>query len=189
VSGSESRFYRDRPGAGWLFVAVTVPLLLALIGWAGSGAQRGAPTVPSVVASASLTPAPEPVPTTTSQAPTGPFGAFSIVRSGKGFQIGGQMPDAAEKQSLIDTLNLAMPGATVTDQLQVVPGVRAPDFGSLGGVFSTAPEITDFALRLADGTLTLTGTATKPDRRAAAESAAAQAWPNVKIVNDIRVSP
>ena len=51
------RFYRRPPGAAWLLALLTIPLLLALIGWAGLrtpdlDVDAGAP---SVNASATLT--------------------------------------------------------------------------------------------------------------------------------------
>jgi peptidoglycan-binding protein ArfA len=49
-------------------------------------------------------------------------------------------------------------------------------------------EITDFGLKLERGVITLTGTAPSEDVKSAAESSAATEWPNVKVVNDIRVS-
>ncbi len=66
--------------------------------------------------------------------------------------------------------------------------MRAPDFSALGGVFSVTPNIPDFSLVVDGGTLTLTGTAPSDSERAAVEEAAAAAWPDVLIVNDIRVS-
>ena len=187
--GSVSRFYRRRPGIGWLLAVLIVPLLLAVIGWGGLTATQDADdpvlTVPSVSPSATLTAAPA---TSEPAAPQAPFGRFSIVRNATGFTLGGQLPDATQKSSLLEAMSLAMPGATVVDELEIAPDVRVPDIAALGGVFSVTPNIPDFSLVVDAGTLTLTGTAPSESERAAVESAAAAAWPDTRIVNDIRVS-
>jgi peptidoglycan-binding protein ArfA len=104
-----------------------------------------------------------------------------------GFALAGDLPDESAKTSLLEAIKMAMPGAVVADDFKIVPGVATPDFASLGGVFSTAVEITDFGLKLENGVITLTGTAPSEEVKAAAESAAAATWPNVKIANDIAV--
>lgn len=185
----EARYYRLRPGAGWLAAAVLVPLLLAVIGWADAYRDTGVVevTAPVVSPSASLTPQPAPNATSApSPTPPRPLGTFSIVRSGAGFTIGGQMPSASEKDGLVQALSMAMPGGAIVDQLTVDPAVRAPDIAALGGVFGVIPEIEGFTLRCDGTTVTLSGTAPRSQVRAAAESAAAAAWPKLKIVNDIR---
>lgn len=184
---SESRFYRRQPGIGWLLALLVVPLLLAIIGWAGFKATERADDpvlpVPSVSPSATLTAAPS-----ETAEPQAPFGRFSIVRNPTGFTLGGQLPDATQKSSLLESMDLAMPGARVVDELEITPGVRVPDFAALGGVFSVTPNIPDFSLVVDGGTLTLTGTAPSESERAAVEAAAAAAWPDVRIVNNIRVN-
>lgn len=179
--------HRQRPGIGWLIALLVVPLLLALISWGAATATQTADdpilAAPSVAPTATLTAAPaEPA------EPQAPFGRFSIVRDAAGFTLGGQLPDALQKSSLLDSMDLAMPGATIVDQLEIAPGVRAPDFSALGGVFSVTPNIPDFRLVVDGGTLTLTGTAPSDSERAEVEDAAAAAWPDVLIVNNIRVS-
>jgi peptidoglycan-binding protein ArfA len=109
------------------------------------------------------------------------------VRTSNGFTLAGDLPDESTATSLRDALGTALPGARIVDDFKVVPGAQAPDFARLGGVFGAALEITDFGLKLEDGVITLTGTAPSQDVKAAAESAAAAAWPNVKIANDIQV--
>jgi peptidoglycan-binding protein ArfA len=186
----DSAFYRRQPGLGWLVAFLVVPALLALIGWAGM--DRSDRSVdfapPSVDPSATLA-----VPSTTSAGTTSASPAaaayppFSIVNTARGFALAGDLPDESAKASLLDAIKLAMPGAEIADDFKIVPGVVAPDFASLGGVFSTAVEITGFGLKLDNGVITLTGTAASEEVKAAAESAAAATWPNVKIANDIQV--
>jgi peptidoglycan-binding protein ArfA len=184
---TESKFYRRQPGIGWLLALLVVPLLLALIGWGGFTASQDADDpilpVPSVNPSATLTAAPS-----APSEPAAPFGRFSIVRNATGFTLGGELPDATQKSSLLESIGLAMPGATVVDEFEVKPGVRVPDIAALGGVFSTTPNIPDFSLVLDGGELTLTGTAPSDSDKAAVEAAAAAAWPDVKIVNNIQVA-
>jgi peptidoglycan-binding protein ArfA len=81
-----------------------------------------------------------------------------------------------------------MPGVGVVDNLTVNPGVKAPGFSGLGGLFGTALKVPDFSLKLDNDVVTLTGTAPSEDVKAAAETDAASAWPNVKIVNNIQVT-
>lgn len=184
---TQSKFYRRRPGLGWLIALLAIPLLLALIGWAGFGRsdKNVELAVPSVNPSATLA-APS-VSTPNVNVPSAGFAPMSIVRTGDGFTLAGQVPDLATKTSLLDALKLAMPGATIVDNLEVTPGVTVPDFAPLGGLFSVAADIPDFKLDLAGDTITLTGTAPSEDLKAAAEAAASSTWPNVKIVNDIQV--
>lgn len=187
----ESRFYRGKPGVGWLFAVVAVPALLALIGWGGldrEAAESDELTLPTVNPTATLSatagvPAPS-----TAQAAEGDFAPWSIVRSGNEFRIAGELPDEQTKKGLLDSLNLVLPGATVTDGLTVKPGVRTPDIAGLGGVFSAAVGIPDFNLTLDGDTLTLTGSAPAEAVRASAETYARTAFPNVNVVNEIEVT-
>jgi peptidoglycan-binding protein ArfA len=195
---ADSKFYRRRPGLGWLLALLVIPALIALIGWAGTDRSGTDPvlTAPSVNPSATLTtPASSAGPTTTAGMPVGGYAPFSIVRNGNvgdpagamGFTVGGEVPDEATKTSLIDALVTTMPGAKIVDELKITPGVTVPDVAGLGGVFSAAIGIPGFSLNLVGDTLTLTGTAPSEELKAAAESAAAATWPGVKVVNDIRV--
>ncbi|MET0474849.1 MAG: OmpA family protein [Mycobacterium sp.] len=181
------RFYRRPPGIGWVVALVTVPLLLALIGWAASNGSRetvgfATPSVdagasPTTVSSSTLPPA----------APGARFGAMSIVRSGNGFTLTGELPDASLKASLAESLQQAMPGAKIVDQLTVKPGVRGPEFAGLGGLFGAALDIPGFSAKFDGDTVTLTGTASSLVAKASAESAATATWPNVTVANDIQV--
>jgi peptidoglycan-binding protein ArfA len=169
---------------------IAVPLLLALIGWgASNGSQKSVELVtPSIGPSASLT-----IPPAPSAQPPNPdagakFGAMSIVRSGNGFTLTGELPDASLKASLADSLKQAMPGAKIVDDLTVKPGVRGPEFAGLGGLFGAALDIPGFSAKFDGDTVTLAGNASSVVNKASAESAAKAAWPNVAVVNDIQVA-
>ena len=168
---------------------LAIPVVLALVVW---GFYVGLDpdddvAVPVGDPAATLT-----VPSTGAQpGPTGsvddrPFGPMSIVRSGNGFTLTGELSDLNTKTSLVQALGQAMPGARIIDQLTVNPKVESPDFSALGALFGTALDITGFTLTLAGGKLTLTGDAPAVDVRAAAAAAAGVAWPNVDLVNDIK---
>jgi peptidoglycan-binding protein ArfA len=181
----ESKLYRRPPGIRWVLAALIVPLVLAVIGLAGSGGSDDAaqPSAPPPVPSATAAPAP---PSSTSVPPAGPFGAFSMARTGNGYTLGGEMPED-QKRELVDAIRFALPGATVVDQIEVNPNVRAPDAALLGGVFSVTPDVTGFDLRLANGTVRVTGTAQSEKQKADVTSAVVDAWPGTRVVNDIRV--
>lgn len=184
---TESKWYRRKPGAGWLLAFLAIPLLLAPIGLSGFATPKLTP--PSVAASASLTPSPVPsVSAPSTELPDGDFAPFSMVRSGNGFALAGQLPSEDMKAQLLASIQQAMPGVDIVDNLTIAPGVKPPGFSGLGGLFGTALKIPDFSLKLDNGTLTMTGTAPSEEVKAAAEADAASAWPNVKIVNDIQVT-
>jgi peptidoglycan-binding protein ArfA len=184
---TESKWYRRKPGAGWLLALLAIPLLLALIGLSGFATPKLTP--PSVAASASLTPPPSPsVSAPSTQVPATGFAPFSMVRSGNGFTLAGELPSEDIKAQLLGSIQQAMPGVEVVDNLTVTPGVKAPGFSPLGGLFGTALKMPDFSLKLDNDVVTLTGTAPSDDVKAAAEADAAAAWPNVKIVNNIQVT-
>jgi peptidoglycan-binding protein ArfA len=184
---TESTWYRRKPGAGWLLAFLAVPLLLALIGLSGLGPSTKDATItpPSVAASAALTPPPSP--SASAPAPAVGLAPFSMMRSGNGFKLAGELPSEDVKAQLLGSIQQAMPGVAVEDGLTVHPGVQAPGFSGLGGLFGTALKVPDFSLKLANDVVTLTGTATSEDVKAAAETDAASTWPNVRIVNGIRV--
>ncbi|BBY31877.1 BON domain-containing protein [Mycolicibacterium sediminis] len=184
-----------RPGPGWWAALLVVPLLLAVIGWAGFGdrevAGQAVPSADPPTAMSGAPGPPTPAPTTPAAAPPArsdlPFGPFSITRSTDGFVIGGKMPDEGQKSSLIEAIRMAMPGAVVGDELGVDPNVRVPDVALLAGVFSVTANIPDFRVTVDRGVLTLTGVAPGERERASVESAATEAWPGLPVVNDIRV--
>ncbi len=179
MPGSESRFYRRQPGVGWLLTVIAVPLLLALIGWsATSRSEKPVAVVPPTTSSSAVAAAPSPAAS----------GTMSIVRSGNGFTLTGQMPDATSKASLLEALRQALPGAKIVDALTVAPGVSSPEFAGLGGLFGAALDTPGFAANLRGDTVTLTGTASSAATKAAAAAAAKATWPNVAVVNDIGVT-
>jgi peptidoglycan-binding protein ArfA len=187
-----SRFYRRSPGPAWLLALLAIPLLLGLIGWSGLSKGTGAGvTAPSVSASASLT-----APAMTGPAMSGPevnppglnFAPLSILRSGNGFTLNGELPSLDAKNGLLDSLKLAFgPNINLTDNLTVKDGVNLPDFAKLGSIFGAAVDIPDFGFDLKGDTLTLTGTAPTEDVKAQVEAAAKAAWPKLTIVNNIEV--
>jgi peptidoglycan-binding protein ArfA len=198
---TESRLYRRKPGLGWILALIAIPVLLALIGLGTlSGSKKDIDlAVPSVPASATLTVPSGPAmkgPAMTGPAMTGPdanapgasFAPFSILRSGNGFTLAGELPDEDVKKSLIESVTQALPGASVIDNLTVTPGVKPPDFAKLGGLFGASVNIPDFSLNLVGDTITLTGTAPTEDAKAEVEAATADTWPNAKIVNNIQVT-
>lgn len=182
-----STFYRRRPGIGWVLALIVVPLLLALIGWSARSHQAVDVATPSPSASPMIPATP------TASAPSDPgagarFGAMSIVRSGNGFTLAGELPDASLKASLAESLRQAMPGAKIVDDLTVTPGVRGPQFAGLGGLFGAALDIPGFSAKLDGDAVTLAGTASSVVTKASAESAARATWPDVTVVDDIRVN-
>lgn len=187
---TDSKFYRRRPGVGWLLAALIVPLLLALIGWNASDRANREDVfgLPRVDPAATLTaPSAPPVSAPSATADGQRFGALSIVRSGNGFTLTGELPDEATKTSLLESLTQAMPGANIVDNLTVTPGVKGPEFSALGALFGSALEIPGFSSSLVGDTLTLAGNADSEDVKAAAEASAEATWPNVEMVNDIQV--
>lgn len=188
-----SRFYRRRPGPAWLLALLAIPLLLGLIGWSGlnKAANDVNASVPSINASATLTPPNVNAPNVTApnvNAPDLNLAPLSILRSGKGFTLTGDLPDISAKAPLIDALKLAFgPDIDITDNLTVKAGVNAPDFSVLGPVLKAAVDIPDFSFDINGDTLTLKGTAPSEDVKAAVEAAAKAAWPTLTIVNDIEV--
>ncbi|MDP9164896.1 MAG: OmpA family protein [Actinomycetota bacterium] len=158
---------------------VAVLTLLLLTGCGASGGSRdAATTAPSV-----------PATTTSTAAPGPPVGAMSIVRTANGFTVTGEVPDQALKASLPDTLRQALPGAKIVDDLTVKPGVTAPEFAGLGALFGAVVDVEGFAVHLADGTATLTGTTASADAKSAMETAVKATWPGVVVVDQIAAGP
>lgn len=90
-----SKFYRRPPGAAWLPALLAIPLLLALIGWAGPKKPDADAnlTLPSVNPSATLTAPsvnPPDVNAPNVNAPEMNFAPLSILRNGKGFTLSGE---------------------------------------------------------------------------------------------------
>ena len=184
----DSRFYRKPPGLGWLLSLLLIPLLLGALGYATRDKSADVDlTAPTVDATATLT-----APTATApnvNVPGLSFAPLSITRNGNDWNLSGDLPDAAAKTSLLDSLRGALgAGANLIDNVNITPGVNAPDFSGLGDLFKAAVDIPDFKFNLEGDTVTLAGTAPSEDAKAAVETAAKAAWPNLKIVNNIRVT-
>ena len=161
-----------------LLVALTLLLMVAGCGASGNSGDAG-DTGQATVTPTSTSPS--------TAVKSGPFGAMSIVRTANGFTVTGEVPDESLKAELPGTLRQAMPGAKIVDQLTVKPGVTAPEFSGLGALFGVAMDVQGFGVRLVGNTATLTGTAKTDATKSAAETAVTETWPDVIVVNDIRV--
>lgn len=188
---TDSKFYRRPPGVAWLVALLAIPLLLALISWAGLRKPEVDVTadLQSVNPSATLTaPSVSPPDVNAPNAPEVNFGPLSILRNANGFALSGEMPSAEAKTGLLESLKLAFgPDIQLTDNLNVNPNVNAPDFAALGSVFGAAVDIPDFHFDLNGDTLTLAGVAPAEEVKTEVEAAAKSAWPKMKIVNNIQV--
>jgi peptidoglycan-binding protein ArfA len=182
-----SRFYRKSPGAGWLLALIAIPLLLAWMGLSGlhrsdAGANSTAPamTGPAMTGPAMTGPA--------MAGPETPYAPLSAKRVGSGFTLTGDLPDAEMKTGLLSALRSAFgPNITLTDNLNVKPGVKGPEFAGLGAVFGTSAGIPDFGFDVSGDSVTLTGTAPSAEVKSDVEEAARSAWPNIVVVNNIAV--
>ena len=184
----DSRFYRRPPGLGWLLSLLLIPLLLGALGYATRDKSADIDmTAPTVDATATLT-----APTVTAPTVNVPglsFAPLSIIRNGNDWTLSGDLPDAAAKTSLLDSLRASLgAGANLIDNVNITAGVNAPDFSGLGDLFKAAVDIPDFNFNLEGDTVTLTGTAPSEEAKAAVEAAAKAAWPDLTIVNNIRVT-
>lgn len=188
---TDSKFYRRPPGAAWLVALLAIPLLLALISWAGLRKPEvdAAANLPNVNPSATLTvPSVSPPDVNAPNAPEVNFGPLSILRNANGFALSGELPSADAKAGLMESLKLSFgPDIELTDNLNVNPDVNAPDFAALGSVFGAAVDIPDFHFDLNGDTLTLKGVAPAEEVKTEVEAAAKSAWPNMKIANEIEV--
>ncbi|MET0992772.1 MAG: OmpA family protein [Mycobacterium sp.] len=183
-----SRFYRRPPGLGWLLALLAVPLLLGAIGYGIKDRDADVDvTMPTVDPTVTLT-----APTVTApnvNVPALSFAGLSISRNGNDFTLSGELPDLAAETSLLDSLKGALGGGVnLIDNINIKPDISAPDFSGLGALFRAAVDIPDFKFDLNGDTITLTGTAPSEDAKAAVEAAAKAAWPNLKVVNEIRVT-
>ena len=64
-------------------------------------------------------------------------------------------------------------------------GTVTVDFTAAAPVFEAASGIDDFTLVADGGTVTLGGTAARPDAAAAVQAAAEDTWPRAHIVNEL----
>jgi peptidoglycan-binding protein ArfA len=180
------RYVRHRLGVAWFVALVSIPLLLAVIGWAAMRTpdvevDAGAPVNPSATLTA-------PTSTEAQTPPQTNFAPLSIAQTGNGFTLGGELPSVEAKTSLSQSLKLAFgSGITLVDNITVKPGGNAPDFAALGSILGSAVDITGFRFELKGDTVTLSGKAPAEDSRNEVQSAVKAAWPNMRIINNIQV--
>jgi peptidoglycan-binding protein ArfA len=182
-----STFYRRPLGVAWLIAVVLIPLLFGAIGYGALDRSRTQTEV-----------SPEPsgtLPTLTepgfSDVPPPAFALapLSIVWNGNQITLNGDMPSEEAKRALLDTVIEAVgQDVNIFDDLEINPDVKALDFSSAGPVFDAAATIRDFRLVVDGDTVTLAGTATSTDSARAVEDAAARAWQNVNLVDQIEIS-
>lgn len=166
----------------WALSLVTVPLFLGLIGWSESDRSNNQVplTLPVVDPSATLAPVPA--------GPAAAVAPLSLSRSGNTVTLEGDVPDAAVKATLFDSLRDTFgPHITVAEHLNLRPGISPPDLRPLGPVLGAAEDVRDFGVEWSGDRVTLGGTAPTESVRRGVETAARSAWPNMKIANDIRV--
>ena len=182
-----SKFYGPPPSLGWLLAPLLVPLLLAAIGYSARDRSNKDidVTLPSVNSSV----------TSTMTTVTGPnvnvpamsFAPLSISRNGNDFTLSGDLPDAAAKASLLDALKGAWGAMSISSTTSTYKRALTRQLPGIGAVFKAAAAIPDVNFNLDGDTITLTGTASSEDEKAAVDAAARAAWPKLKISNDIQV--
>jgi peptidoglycan-binding protein ArfA len=171
---TESRYYRRSPGWGWLLGLLLIPLLF---GWLGWNAVKPKVDLPSVSVSAPSV-----------SVPSLNLSPLSILRNGRDFTLSGILPDLAAKNSLLAALKAALGGGVnLIDKIDIEAGANAPGFDGLAGLLKAAADIPDFHFTVAEGTLTLTGTAPSQEAKDAVEAAAKAGWPNLQIINNIAI--
>ena len=171
---TESRFYRQSPGVGWLLSLLLIPLLFGWLGW-GALKPKVDVNVPSISADGVSAPALN-------------FSPLSILRNGNDFTLSGLLPDLSVKDRLLAVLRAALgPGVNLIDKVDIAAGASAPGFDGLAALFKAAADVGDFQFTVQGDTLTLSGTAPSEEIRAAVEAAARAGWPNVTVINDITI--
>lgn len=168
----------------WSVVAVVVLLLLGGIGWVafGTGSREDArsDTADSSTPAASGT-------ETTSAAPSAALAQLSLNRNGNDVTLSGNLPDAQARSQLVATVKAQWVAATVVDNVTLAPGVSAPDLTGLSGLLVAVAGIADFGWTVHGEDLTLTGTAPNLDVASQVQSAAALAFPNLKLTNNLQI--
>lgn len=173
---TESRYYRQSPGWGWLLGLLLIPLLF---GWLGWGALKpkvdvSAPSIGVTAPNVSL--------------PSINLSPLSILRNGNDFTLSGMLPDLSAKNALLAALKAALgPGVNLIDKIDIAAGATAPDFSGFTALFKAAADVPDFRYTVEGGTLTLTGTAPSEEVKAAIEAAAKAGWPNLQIINNMTI--
>lgn len=185
-----SRFYRRPPGVGWLLALAAIPLLLALIGYGITDRSQldiNGPNINTPSLAAPTLSLSQSVPSV--NPPGWSFAPLAILRNGNVITLNGDLPDIVTRTGLLDMLKGVFgSGVELVDNLNIKAGVTAPDLSSLGAVFKAAVSMPDFKFKIVDDTVTLIGTAASDAVKFAVEAAAKAAWPNLKLLNDIRVS-
>lgn len=181
-----SRFYRRPPGRGWWLALVTVPLLLALIGYGITDRPAAGRTEPVVAGPALTTPA---EPEATAHRPPGSaVVSVAILRNGDVVTLNGELPDGATRTALLTKLTGVFgPQVRLVDNLNIKPGVAAPDIAGLAALFQAGINMADLKFQLNRGTLTLTGTAAAEREKAAVDTVVRNTWPAATIRDEIRV--
>lgn len=179
-----SRFYRRPPGFGWLLALVTIPLLLALIGYGITDRSKLDINAPNINAPNVAAPS---VPSVS--LPALSFAPLAILRNGNVVTLNGDVPDIATRTGLLDMLKGVFgSGIELVDNLNIKPGVKVPDVAALGSLFKAAVTMPDFKFKIDGDTVTLIGTAASEAVKSAVTAAAKAAWPNLNLLNNIQVS-
>ncbi|WP_234812235.1 OmpA family protein [Mycolicibacter longobardus] len=175
-----SRFYRRPPGFGWLLALAAIPLLLALIGQGVTDRSKLDINGPSVAAPSLSVP--------DVNLPGVSFAPLSILRNGNVITLNGDLPDISARTGLLDMLKgLFGSGVQLVDNINIKPGISAPDLSSLTSVFKAAVSMPDFKFKIVGDTVSLMGTAASDAVKSAVEAAAKLAWPNLKLSSNILV--
>ena len=184
-----SKYYRRPLGLAWLVGLVVIPLLLGAIGYGMQDRPVSWATGPTGKVPTLTRPAPSPVPPTGPRVPAITLAPASIVRDGNSITLSGAFPDQKARAALVDAVATALPpGVSLIDRLGINPDVDALDFTDAGKVFSAAAAIPDFNLTVHGDTVTLAGTAFTADQHDAVKQAAQDTWPNVNILDTLKVS-
>lgn len=151
---------------GWLIGAALLTVLFTTI---GCGVRGGPPEHPDDGGDSGAAPP----------------AALSIIGRGNEITLTGDLPDPAAKRALLDAVITAADGVSVIDRLGIMPGIKTLDFAASAPVFETAAVLGDFTVTLTADTVTLAGTAAKAAEATAVATAARDAWPQARIVNEI----
>lgn len=182
-----SKFYRRPLGLSWLIGLVIIPLLLGAIGYGAFDRSRSAANGPTGALPTLTETSPPGAPPTAPKVPVLSLAPLSITRNGNGITLSGDLPYNAAKSALVNALTSAMgPGVRIIDKLGINPNIDALDFSDAGPVFNAAATVPDFSLNVKGDTVTLSGTASA-DQDDAIETAAEDAWPNLNIVDTMRI--
>jgi len=172
---------RRSVAVSWLIGLVTIPLLIAAVGY-GAYERTGSATGPGGA-----------VPTLAPSAKSGPpkisLAALSISRSGNNITLSGNFPDDSAKAALMKALKGALPAdVNIVDQIQIDPNVDVLDFSNAAQIFTDSATINDFNLTVDGNTVTLAGTATSQDQKNAVVQDATRTWSNLNVVDRIAVN-